>query len=105
MSRNLRFFLEDIKESCEFIIKYTKELTYDEFKADRRTTNEVVRELEIIGEAIKHIPNRIKDEHSEINWRDITALRNVLVHFYFGINISLIWTTVQNEVRPLLANN
>ena len=102
MSRDVRYFLVDIKESCTYLIAYTKDLSYDEFQYDRKTVQAVIKEMEIIGEAVKHLPDSLISDHPEINWKYIAGLRDVLVHHYFGINMKLIWTVVQDEIQPLL---
>lgn len=74
--RNWRLFLEDILESIELIKEYTKEMNLDSFRNDRKTIDAVVRNLEIIGEAARNIPDEIKDRYQEIDWRGMIGLRN-----------------------------
>jgi uncharacterized protein with HEPN domain len=64
MSRDHRLFLEDIQTSCEKIVRYTRELTFEQFKADEKTLDAVVRNLEIIGEAVKHLRQEVRELHS-----------------------------------------
>jgi uncharacterized protein with HEPN domain len=103
--RTWRLFLEDLVESIEKIDKYIDGMDYDSFAGDEKTVDAVVRNLEIVGEASKNIPDSIKAEHSEIPWHRMSGLRNVLAHEYFGIDLNIIWKIIKEnlpEVMPLL---
>lgn len=88
--RNWRLFLEDIIESIELIKGYTKEMNLDSFRNDRKTIDAVVRNLEIIGEAARNIPDEIKDRYQEIDWRGMIGLRNRVINEYFGVIMTVI---------------
>jgi uncharacterized protein with HEPN domain len=110
--RQLNLLLEDILESAEKIISYTHNLTYDEFIADSKTIDAVIRNFEIIGEAANRLPDDFKDEHNEIDWHKIRGLRNRVVHHYFGIDFNIIWSVKENylfgliaQIKQLLGNN
>lgn len=98
MSRDYRLYLEDIIESSERIQKYTKGMTYEKFASDNLVGDAVVRNLEIIGEAAKNIPPEIKKKHSEIEWRKVAGVRDIIAHEYFGVNTMIIWDIVKNKV-------
>jgi uncharacterized protein with HEPN domain len=103
--RTWRLFLEDLVESIEKIDKYIDGMDYDSFAGDEKTVDAVVRNLEIVGEASKNIPDSIKAEHSEIPWHRMSGLRNVLAHEYFGIDLNIIWKIIKEnlpEVMPHL---
>ena len=97
MSRNFRFYLEDIQENSHYIMKYTRRMSYNRFIKDVKT----VKNLENIGESTRHLPNSLKDRYPDVKWSEIISLRNVLVHHYFGINYKLIWATVRDDIPPL----
>ena len=103
MPRDIRLYLDDMLEAIRVIREYTAGMTYDSFAADRKTIDAVVRNLEIIGEAEKKLPEKVKDEAGEIEWRKIIGLRNLLIHEYFGVQAEVIWKTIQEDL-PLLKN-
>ncbi|RLA86953.1 MAG: nucleotidyltransferase [Deltaproteobacteria bacterium] len=102
MSRDPRLFLEDIRESCLKIIRYTQNLNFEAFRTDEKTLDAVIRNLTIIGEAVKHLPEEIRKRYPGVNWRAIAGLRDIVVHEYFGIDKEILWDVVTNEVPELL---
>lgn len=95
-----RIYLLHIRDAIQSILQYTSP-GKDDFFADRKTQDAVVRNLEIIGEATKHISARLKEAHSDISWRPIAGMRDKLVHDYFGINLQLVWDVVERDL-PIL---
>jgi len=104
MSRDYRLYLDDMRESCEKVLRYVRGLTFDQFMHDEKTFDAVVRNLEIIGEAAKHIPPDIRSRYPEVEWPKIAGLRDVVVHEYFGLDEDILWDVVQNHV-PVLLNH
>ncbi len=101
MSRSPKLYLEDIRIACDKITRFIEGMTFESFKADERTYDAVIRNLEIIGEAAKNIPDDISQSHPEIEWRAITALRNIVSHEYFGVRDEIIWDIITNKVPNL----
>ena len=101
MPRDYKLYLEDIIESIEKIQEYIAAMRFDQFSADRKTQDAVVRNLEVIGEAARNLPDEIKNNIADIEWKKITSLRNLLAHEYFGINQKIIWDIVQNKTQKL----
>lgn len=93
MKRDVGIFLEDILESIERIKKYTKDVKEKEFYNNSQIADAVVRRFEIIGEAVKQIPEELKSQYKKIPWKEIAGTRNVLIHEYFGVNLERIWRT------------
>lgn len=101
MSRDPRLYLEDILEACEKIQRYTSRMLFDEFQSDDRTYDAVIRNLEIIGEAAKNIRPEIQELYPDIEWRAISAFRNIVAHEYFAIKTEIVWDIVVNKIPDL----
>ena len=103
MSRDYRLYLDDILDSISKITLYIEDMDIDAFSNDQKTIDAVVRNLEIIGEAARNLPAETKESTTEIEWKKIVGLRNILIHEYFGINKEIIWNIVQTKLPPLQA--
>jgi uncharacterized protein with HEPN domain len=101
MPRDIRLYLDDMLEAIRAIREYTGGMTFESFASDRKTIDAVVRNLEIIGEAARNLPEEVKDKSGEIEWRKIIGLRNLLIHEYFGISKPVVWDIVQNKLDLL----
>ncbi len=103
MSERLpQLLLKDILESAEKIISYTHSLSFDDFVSDSKTIDAVARNFEIIGEAANRLPDEFKDQHLEIDWHKIRGLRNRIIHNYFGIDYSIIWSIKETYLFELI---
>ena len=91
MLHDWTFCLEDIQESCSRVLCYTQGMTFEQFKADNKTYDAVVRNLEIIGEAAKGLLDDVRAMMPDIEWSKATGLRNIVAHAYFGINDEILW--------------
>jgi len=99
--RDFRLYLDDIQDAIAQIRSYVHGMNQEDFVMDRKTQDAVVRNLEIIGEAAKNLTEEVLKEAPQIDWRKIKALRNILIHEYFGINLSIVWDIVQNKLGQL----
>lgn len=102
MSRDWRLRLEDMRECCVKIIEYTSDLSKDGFSKDEKTYDAVLRNLEIIGEAAKQVPDHARRAMASIEWRQIAGMRDWVAHGYFGLDRNMIWDTVKSDVPTLL---
>jgi len=94
-------YIQDILDSIEDIENFIQEMSFDDFKDDRKTINAVVRSIEIIGEASKKIPKRLRDSRPEIPWKKMAGMRDKLTHAYFGIDLEIIWKVASEEIRQI----
>jgi len=94
-------YLDDILECCRRLRLYTEGMSLEQFHGDLRTQDAVIRNFEIIGEAAKRLPDDIKAKYEGIDWRKITAFRNVLIHEYFGIKAETLWDVVKEKIPAL----
>ena len=101
MSRSLRLYFDDILISCDKITRYTQGLNYDSFIADELRFDGVIRNLQIIGEAVKQIPQEMRNKYPQIEWRKIAGLRDILVHTYFSLENETIWDIIKTKIDPL----
>jgi uncharacterized protein with HEPN domain len=92
----------DMLQAAHKIEQYVDGMTYDEFEVDERTADAVIRNLGIVGEAANHVPEDIQKEHSNIAWSQIRGMRNVVIHEYSGIELRVIWDTVQQHLPQLI---
>jgi len=98
--RSQKLFLVDIMESIDAISSFVEGCNFDFFYADRKTFSATIRELEIIGEAIKNISYEIKVRYPEVLWQEISSFRNKINHEYFGVDGHIVWDIIQNELKP-----
>jgi len=100
-SREWRLRLEDMLEAIERIARYTSGMDLTRFANDDKTVDAVVRNLEVIGEAARNTPDEVTRQHSEIPWEKMRGIRNLLVHEYFGVDVSIVWLTITGDLPPL----
>ena len=102
MKRKISLYINDILKSIKLIIDFTDNLDFNDFANDEKTQLAVIKCLETIGEAVKQIPESILRKYTDIPWKDIAGMRDRLVHFYFGVDLEIVWETVKTEIPPLL---
>ena len=100
--RQPSLLIEDIIDSGQKIITYTDGLTFDQFMADSKTVDAVIRNFEIIGEAANRLPKEFKDSHTSIDWNRVRGFRNRIVHDYFGIDYDIVWQIIKTFLPEIL---
>lgn len=100
--RRNKEFLLDIKEAGERIRSYIGEMSYKEFLQDIKTQDAVIRNIEIIEEAVKNLSKGLKEEQRDIEWKDIAGMRDKIIHFYFGVKWEIVWSVVNDKIPELL---
>jgi uncharacterized protein with HEPN domain len=105
--RNFELYLTDILESGRAIQSYVQGIEFEGFADDRMRYSAVIREFEIIGEAVAKLPEDIKAKHANVPWREIKDFRNILIHEYFGVDLRIVWNAIHQDLPLLLdaANN
>ena len=99
--RDVRLFLHDMLEAIEKIERYTAGLGFEEFEANDMVVDAVVRNLEIIGEAAKHIPQDLRNRYGEVDWRRVVGFRNIVIHEYFDVDLEIVWTIATSQLPKL----
>jgi uncharacterized protein with HEPN domain len=96
--RDYSLYLKDILAAIESIEGFIAGMDLDTFQVDDKTNSAVIRKLEIIGEAVKQIPDEIRQEYSQIPWKEMAGMRDKLIHFYFGVDYHLVWKTITERL-------
>jgi len=94
-------YVEDIIEAMDDAMSFVEGVGYDDFIKDRKTAYAVTRAVEIIGEAVKKIPERVKKRNSKIPWKRMAGMRDKLIHEYFGVDLRRVWNTVKKDIPNL----
>ena len=101
MSRDLSLYFNDILQAIVYIKDFTAGMDYSTFVHDTRTQHACIRNLEVIGEAVKKIPEDIRNVKPEIPWQKIAGLRDILSHEYFGVDVKILWDVIANKLDNL----
>jgi len=99
--RKVQLFLADMLASIEKIERYTAGVDFERFTGDDLLVDAVVRNLEIIGEAARHIPEQVRQRYPEVPWQRVVGLRNIVVHEYFAVDVKIVWTIVRENLPGL----
>ena len=101
MKRGIGLFIEDILNSIKNIEEFSKSLDKEKFSKDILRQSAIIRQLEIIGEAAKNIPDSFREKYPRIAWKDIAGVRDILSHAYFGVNLDRVWKIIETDLPKL----
>jgi uncharacterized protein with HEPN domain len=101
MKRDINLFIQDILENIKDLESFSKGLTKEEFAKNKLKQNAIIRSLEVIGEAVKNIPDSFREKYPNIPWKDIAGFRDILSHAYFGVNIERVWNIIKIDLPAL----
>jgi uncharacterized protein with HEPN domain len=101
--RDWQLRIEDMLDAISAIVEFVRDTDFDAFRRDRKTVDAVVRNLEVIGEAARFVPEEVRKRFPAVPWQDIVGMRSILIHQYFGIDFDILWATVQKDL-PALAS-
>ncbi len=100
--RDPRLYCEDILESGSAILDFIGGLSFEVFCDDRKTYSAVIREFEIIGEAVGKLPESLTEKRPDVEWQDIKDFRNLLSHEYFGVDLEIVWKIIEDDLPALI---
>ena len=110
--RNYKLYLSDILAAVESIECFVENMNFEDFCADDKTSSAVIRKFEIIGEATKNVTHEIRNQYPDIPWKEMAGMRDRLIHFYFGVDYKLVWSTifsrlpqVKMKIQNIIAKN
>jgi uncharacterized protein with HEPN domain len=104
MTRSVALYVKDVIQNMLDAEEFIQGLSYEAFISDKKTFNAVVRSIEVIGEAVKNIPDSVRSGYSDIPWKEMAGMRDKLIHFYFGVDQEAVWVTVKESIptiRPI----
>jgi len=101
MNKDINIIARHILDSIDAITSYLKGVSKSDLEKDRLKQSAVIRELEVIGEAVKNISESIKKEYPNIQWKQIVGMRDKLIHHYFGVDLDTIWETIEKDIPNL----
>ena len=102
LHRNWKLRVEDILGAITAIQSYVVGMTYESFANDHKTVDAVMHNIMILGEAAGVVPDEVARRYPEIPWDKMRAIRNIIVHMYFGIRMEILWQTIQHDLPPLI---
>lgn len=104
MNRGVNLFIEDIVDSIELVEKYIGDTSKEKLENNQKLKDSIVRRLEIIGEAVKNIPDDFREKYPEVPWKKIAGFRDIIIHTYFDIDSDILWDIIKKDLPDLKQN-
>ena len=101
MKRDVLDFIDDIIEAIDDLATFTQGMKLNDFKQDKRTIYAVIRALELMGEAVKNLPDELRQTYDQVPWKRIAGMRDMLVHQYFGVEVETVWKVAKEDAPAL----
>lgn len=101
MNKDSSVFVLHIRDSINNILGFVENISEADFFKNRMIQSAVIRELEIIGEAVKNLPIEFRQKYNQVLWKDIAGMRDKIAHYYFGVDLDKIWKVIKEEITPL----
>ncbi len=99
--RSISLYLADMLEAVDRVCDYTSKLTYSSFSGNEMVADAVLRNLEVLGEAARHVPQTTRNKYPGIPWTSLVGLRNIVIHQYHGVDLENIWQIARKDLPPL----
>lgn len=101
MKKDWGDYVTDILAAIKEVEEFTQGMNFKTFLSDKKTTNAVIRSLEIMGEAAKRVPDHVKEKYPDIPWKRMAGMRDKLIHEYSGVDLEIVWTVIKEELPPV----
>ena len=101
MSRNVSLYIQDMLENMKDAEEFVQGMSREQFEADKKTVNAVLRSIAVIGEAAKNVPDQIRAQYPHVPWREMAGMRDKVIHFYFGVDKEIVWLVAKDRIPAL----
>lgn len=101
MNPNVLIYVRDILENMQDAEEFIQGMSYEQFVADKKTANAVLRSIEVIGEATKNVPDNVRAQYPQVPWKEMAGMRDKVIHSYFDVDKEIVWLVVKERIPAL----